>query len=100
MPARPRSRRHHRTCEAVTRKRPSTFNVSGRRRGSGLAPAVAWDTLLSDLRRALPQGTAIRVHDGGRVTLDVLGERPRVFGSADAALDWATAPGASRGLDT
>jgi hypothetical protein len=56
-------------------------------------PGVTWDAILSDLRRALPPGTAIRVHAGG-VTVDILGERPRVFPSADAALDWATAPAA------
>src|SRR4051812_17233189 len=56
------------------------------------AAPVAWDRMLSEIRRASGAGAVVRVHDGGRVTLDELGQAPRTWPSLESCLDALTAP--------
>lgn len=59
------------------------------------ARPVAWDAVLTELRRAAGDGAAVGIGQRGLVIDRVASER-LVFATIDDALDWATAPATER----
>jgi hypothetical protein len=87
-----RARKARRAANPPTRA-PLPFNGTPRKRVASDRPAqpVAWDKVLTELRRAAGAGAAVGIGQHG-VVIDRVACKRLVFASLEEALDWATSP--------